>query len=248
MSTALPLISPNWPAPPHIHAVCTTRNGGSSQPPYDSLNLGDHVGDDPIAVAQNRQILSDAILLAASPCWITQVHGIRAVNTQDWQAGDEADAIYSTTVNTVCAVMTADCLPILLCDKKGQYVAAIHAGWRGLADGIIEATIANAPCDPKQIMAWLGPAIGPTAFEAGNDVRDVFLANNAADTIGFTAINAQKWWVDMYVIACQRLSALGVSDVYGEPDCTVLNPDRFFSFRREGDTGRMASLIWIAED
>lgn len=247
MSTDLPLITPNWPAPAHIHAVCTTRIGGISQPPYDSLNLGDHVGDDPTAVAQNRHMLSQALTLPSPPCWITQVHGTRAINTQNWQAGDEADASYATTSNAVCAVMTADCLPILLCDKQGHYVAAIHAGWRGLADGIIEATIAQAPCEPSQILAWLGPAIGPQSFEANDDVRDIFLSQQPADETGFTPLQEQKWLVDMYHIARHRLATMGVSDVYGEADCTVRNPDRFFSFRRDGETGRMASLIWIAE-
>lgn len=246
MSSFLPLIKPNWPAPPQIHAICTTRAGGISRSPYDSLNLGDHVGDDPAAVAQNRLILNNALNLPNEPCWISQVHGMRAVNTQDWQIGDKADASYTTTPNAICAVMTADCLPILLCNQTGDYVAAIHAGWRGLAAGIIEATIAKAPCEPSQIMAWLGPAIGPTAFEAGDDVRNIFLSQAPENKSGFTSITEGKWWVDMYHIARQHLSAVGIYDIYGDVDCTVLNPDRFFSFRRDHDTGRMASLIWIA--
>lgn len=246
MSSSLPFIIPDWPAPTKIHAVCTTRVGGISQSPYHSLNLGDHVGDDPIAVTQNRHTLSKALHLPSPPCWITQVHGVRVINTQNWQTGEEADGIYTTIPNAICAVMTADCLPILLCDKKGQYVAAIHAGWRGLADGIIESTIAQAPCDPKEIMAWLGPAIGPKSFEAGDDVRNIFLSQNPADESGFSILGNSKWLVDMYHIARQRLNAVGVSNIYGEVECTVLNPERFFSFRREGITGRMASLIWIS--
>lgn len=245
MSNTLPFITPNWPAPSNIRAVFTTRLGGTSRAPYDSLNLGDHVGDIPKTVVQNRCLLSDALSLPNEPCWITQVHGTHIVNTQDWQKNDEADACSSTTPSAVCAVMTADCLPILLCNKAGDYVAAIHAGWRGLADGIIEATIAKSPCDPSEIMAWLGPAIGPQSFEAGNDVRDIFLSQSPTDISGFTPLNEHKWLVDMYHIARHRLAAVGVLQVYGEPNCTMLDPKRFFSFRRDGTTGRMAALIWI---
>ena len=245
MQNKLDLITPQWPAPANIRAAITTRAGGVSLPPYDSLNLGDHVGDVAKAVAENRAHLTTALALPTPPCWITQTHSTIAVDTTDWQIAMEADASYSTTVGHVCIVMTADCLPILLCNQAGDYVAAIHAGWRGLADGIIEATIAKAPCPAAQLMAYLGPAIGPAAFDAGDDVYAAFTDQNPADASGFKPQADGKWKVDMYHIARQRLAAIGMTAVYGEASCTVSQPERFFSYRREGDTGRIASLIWI---
>lgn len=238
----LPVILPDWPAPACVKALQTTRLGGVSQGSYASLNLGDHVKDLPQHVAANRQLLSP--YLPSEPVWLNQVHGVRVIDAALSSCLESADASFSTRKQVVCVTMTADCLPVLLCDQAGSMVAAVHAGWRGLCDGVIEATVKAMPVEPATLMAWLGPAIGPQAFEVGSEVRAQFMAQDAQAEHAFQA-HGEKWLGDLYTIARQRLSRLGVTQVYGGGRCTYREPETFFSFRRDGDTGRMASLIWL---
>jgi polyphenol oxidase len=238
----LPVILPDWPAPACVKALQTTRLGGVSQGSYASLNLGDHVKDLPQHVAANRQLLSP--YLPSEPVWLNQVHGVRVIDAALSSCLESADASFSTRKQVVCVTMTADCLPVLLCDQAGSVVAAVHAGWRSLCDGVIEATVKTMPVEPARLMAWLGPAIGPQAFEVGNEVRAQFMAQDAQAEHAFQA-QGEKWLGDLYAIARQRLSRLGVTQVYGGGRCTYREPETFFSFRRDGDTGRMASLIWL---
>ena len=241
-------IVPNWPAPANVHALQTNRYGGCSYYPYDSFNLGSHVKDNPIHVAHNRQLLSQ--FLPSEPVWLNQVHGINVVDAANTDCVPDADASYSTRKNVVCVTMTADCLPILVCDTAGTTIANIHAGWRSLCDGVIEATIAKLPVDSNQLMAWLGPAIGPNVFEVGAEVRSQFIAKDAQAELAFKP-HGDKLLCDIYRIATQRLNNLGVTKIYGggqenEPWCTFTDEKCFFSFRRDGETGRMATLIWLA--
>ncbi|HSH97719.1 MAG: peptidoglycan editing factor PgeF [Methylophilaceae bacterium] len=237
-------IIPNWPAPANIKALQTTRTGGLSQDPYSSLNFGDHVGDDALAVARNRQLLNPFV--PTEPLWLKQTHSTIAVNAALTSCLPEADAAYSKQKNVVCAVMTADCLPILLCDEAGTKVAAIHAGWRGLLDGVIERTIKALEIAPQNLLVWLGPAIGPTAFEVGRDVYDGFVEHDADSVKAFAQQNTRdKWLADIYQLARLRLTNLSVTKLYGGDYCTHSDQKRFFSFRRDGDTGRMATLIWF---
>ncbi|MBE9610350.1 peptidoglycan editing factor PgeF [Chitinilyticum piscinae] len=238
------LILPDWPAPANVHALQTTRSGGNSLPPYASLNLGDHVGDDPATVAANRAILNG--MVAGTPRWLNQIHGTTVVDAAGIEPKPNADASYSHTPNAVCVVMTADCLPVLFCDRAGTVVAAAHAGWRGLCNGVLEATLAAMQTEPAEIMAWLGPAIGPDAFEVGSEVREAFIAHDANAAAAFKPGAADgKWLADIYLLARQRLNAAGVTAIYGGDLCTVSDSARFFSYRREQTTGRMASLIWL---
>lgn len=244
-------IIPNWPAPSNVHALQTTRYGGISLAPYNSLNLGEHVQDNPLHVAHNRQLLSQFV--PSEPVWLNQVHGIHAVDAANTACVPDADASFTTHHNNVCVVMTADCLPILLCDKAGTAVASIHAGWRSLCDGVIEESVRKMPVDAAQLMAWLGPAIGPQAFEVGSEVRAQFLAKDAQAEVAFRPLtdnkNGEKWLADIYKLASQRLNHLGVSQIYGggqqESYCTFSDEQRFFSYRRDNQTGRMATLIWL---
>ncbi len=244
-------IIPDWPAPKNVHALQTTRHKGFSHAPYDSLNFGMHVKDNPIHVAQNRQLLSD--FLPSEPVWLNQTHGLNVVDAAQTNCVPDADAAFSTRNNVVCVTMTADCLPVLLCDEAGSVVAAVHAGWRGLCDGVLEASI-HAVCKAaniksNQLLAWLGPAIGPNAFEVGGEVRAQFIAQSAEAENAFKPLG-NKYLGDLYQIATQRLHKLGVTKIYGGGQdknwCTFTEKDTFFSFRRDGDTGRMATLIWLA--
>ncbi len=235
-------IIPDWPAPANVRALQTTREGGVSLAPYDSLNLGAHVKDNPLHVAQNRQLLNR--FLPSEPVWLNQVHGTRVIDAALSACIESADASFTTRRNVVCVTMTADCLPVLLCDQAGTRVAAVHAGWRSLCDGVIEAAVAAMQIDGTQIMAWLGPAIGPQAFEVGAEVRAQFMANDAQAEAAFVQ-SGDKYLGDLYQIATQRLHALGVTQVYGGGSCTFAEKDQFFSFRRDGDTGRMATFIWL---
>jgi YfiH family protein len=244
------ILRPDWPAPDRVRAATTTRQGGVSQPPFDSFNLGGHVGDEPAAVAANRHHLREILSLPGEPYWLNQVHGKTVVNLDDEPGGlPEADASITTIENTVCAVLTADCLPVLFCDQAGTQVAAAHAGWRGLAAGVLEASVASFSAPPEQIMVWMGPAIGPQAFEVGDEVRQAFCEFTPAATEAFVAVqsetNEKKWTADVYQLARQRLAAVGVNAVYGGGRCTFTEANSFYSFRRDGKTGRMASLIWI---
>lgn len=244
----LELITPDWPAPPGVRALCTTRHGGVSAAPWDSLNLGDHVGDSPTAVAENRRRLGE--LLPAEPVWLNQVHGTTCLTLPDTRHAPNpppvADAACTRDPGVVCAVLTADCLPLLLCDAAGSVVAAAHAGWRGLAAGIIEATVTAMQLPGARLLAWLGPAIGPDSFEVGDEVRATFVAHDPAAAAAFTPRPGGKWHGDLYRLARQRLAATGVTAVHGGKACTLRDADRYYSYRRDGVTGRMASLIWIA--
>lgn len=235
------MIHPEWPAPARVRAFMTTRHGGVSEGAWASLNLGDHVGDDPRHVAANRARL--ATHLPALPHWLRQVHGVRVIAAGGTAA--EADAAFTTCPGRVCAVLTADCLPVLLCDRAGSVVAAAHAGWRGLADGVLEATVAAMAVAPGEIFAWLGAAIGPAAFEVGDEVRQAFVARHAVAQGAFVRAG-DKWRADLYALARVRLAAAGVAEVYGGGLCTHSDAENFFSYRRDGVTGRMASLIWLA--
>lgn len=240
----LALLRPDWPAPPHVHAAATTRAGGVSQGPWAGLNLGAHVQDEPAAVSENRHRLSAALDLPKKPFWLTQVHGI-VIAAGDTAPVGEADGRYADCADTVCAVLTADCLPVLLCDRAGREVAAVHAGWRGLAGGVIEAALDRFAALPEELLAWLGPAIGPTAFEVGDEVRAAFMAQDPATTAAFQPTRPGHWLADLYALARLRLARRGVTAVYGGGFCTYSDAERFYSFRREPVTGRMASLIWL---
>lgn len=255
-------IVPDWPAPARVRALSTTRDGGVSTGPYGladgsvgGLNLGTHVGDDPAAVAGNRARL--AARLPAMPRWLEQVHGCAVATADDVNADREAppraDASVAITPGHVCAIMTADCLPVLLCDAAGTVVGAAHAGWRGLCDGVIEATLArmSAQSGPNPVwLAWLGPAIGPSAFEVGAEVREAFLQkarDNERQAVesAFRPGAPGKYWADIYALARTRLARAGCTQVFGGDACTVTDADRFYSYRRDRTTGRMASLVWL---
>ncbi|MGE0081259.1 MAG: peptidoglycan editing factor PgeF [Thiohalomonadaceae bacterium] len=240
-------IFPDWPAPPQVRAAVTTRVGGVSVGPYASLNLGDHVGDDPAAVAENRARLVQALGLPSEPRWLKQVHGTCALDAAAAVGGCEADAGFAALPGVVCAVLTADCLPVLFCDRAGTRVAAAHAGWRGLAAGVLERTVDALGAAPADVLAWLGPAIGPQAFEVGEEVRTAFLSQDRGAGTAFRPHGEGRWLADLYALARRRLSRHGVDAVYGGGLCTFSDPARFFSYRRDGVTGRMASLIWLGE-
>lgn len=237
------LIVPDWPAPARVQARQTTRHGGLSLPPYDSLNLGMHVGDAPLTVARNRTLLNSVV--PSEPVWLEQVHGTQVVVAEEVGCLPCADACISHAPNAVCTIMTADCLPVLLCDADASVVGAAHAGWRGLVDGVIEATIARMSIPPQRLMAWLGPAIGPQAFEVGVEVRAAFVRQDAAAEAAFTP-HGDKYLADLYQLARQRLQKLGVTKIYGGEFCTYSDPARFYSYRRDGQTGRMATMIWLS--
>ena len=237
-------IAPDWPAPTQVRACVTTRDGGVSALPYASLNLGNHVGDVPAHVVQNRARVR--AVLPAEPVWLKQTHGLLVADAALAQSETEADAIVARQPERVCVVMTADCLPVLFCDRAGTVVGAAHAGWRGLADGILEHTVAAMQVPPGHIMAWLGPAIGPAQFEVGDEVRAIFVGDSAAASAAFEPGKPGKWLADIYQLARLRLARLGVHQVYGGGLCTYTDAARFYSYRRDGITGRMASLIWLA--
>ena len=239
------LIVPHWPLPQGVAACSSTRIGGVSQPPYDSLNLGAHCGDNLDDVEENRRLFFAAAMLPSKPVWLEQVHGKEVLKlTGEPYLSKRADASYSSTPGTVCAVMTADCLPVLFCNKAGTEVAAAHAGWRGLCEGVLEETVACFKDAPESIMAWLGPAIGPEAFEVGPEVREAFMAKDIQADIAFRP-SGEKYLADIYTLARQRLSALGVTEIYGGDRCTYSEAGDFFSYRRDRTTGRMASFIWL---
>lgn len=235
-------IAADWPGPGGIVAGCTIRTGGVSEGPYRSLNIGDHVGDDPAAVVENRRRFLAACELPNEPGWLNQVHGTRVVI--DPAAGDEGDAALTRTPGVVCAVMVADCLPVLLCSDDGREVAAAHAGWRGLAGGILESTIAAFDAAPGQLSAWLGPAISQDAFEVGAEVREAFLQADEASAADFSPNENGRWQADLFGLARRRLAAAGVGSLFGGGLCTYTEPARFFSYRRDGQCGRMAAFIY----
>lgn len=240
-------ITPDWPAPPQVKAAATLRTGGVSDGPFASLNLGSHVGDDPAAVVQNRSLLREALALPAEPTWLNQVHGINVVDAAAAQtsAPPTADASFATSAGSVCVVMTADCLPVLFCDRHGTRVAAAHAGWRGLAGGVLGATIKALDVPPSQLMAWLGPAIEQEAFEVGEEVREQFLKLGANNAGAFQSNARGRWQADLYQLARNELARLGVTAVHGGGFECFADSKRFFSYRREKRTGRMATLAWL---
>lgn len=246
----LRLIVPQWPAPENVHAATSTRLGGVSQEPFASLNVAGHVGDDAASVAANRKRLGQALLLPEKPHWLSQVHGTGVVALDDGSIGlPEADASTTREPGCVCAVLTADCLPVLFCDRSGTRVAAAHAGWRGLAAGVLESTVEALGVPKGEILVWLGPAIGPQSFEVGEDVCQAFVEQNPEAASAFVplAANAKEghWLADLYQLARMRLAKVGVTSVYGGGFCTFKDQEQFYSFRRDGQTGRMASLIWM---
>lgn len=260
-------IFPEWPAPPGVRALATTRRGGFSRAPWHGFNLARHVGDDARAVVANRALLRRE--LPGDPVWLAQVHGTVCVDAALAAPETRADASFTRQRGVVCAVLTADCLPVLLCDDRASVVGVAHAGWRGLAAGVIEATVAALGEPGERLMAWLGPAIGPRAFEVGDEVREAFTARDPRAAIAFTAVAGGKWLCDIYQLARQRLDALGIAR-FGGPRCgsaaidghrtgvsvaqgegpgadwcTASDAERFFSYRRDGVSGRMASVIWL---
>ncbi len=242
MSLPQDWIIPNWPAPKNVRALTTTRAGGVSSGAYASLNLGDHVGDEVNAVLQNRALLQQ--YLPAEPCWLKQIHGTAVQSLADYHGPVEADASVTQDKQEICAILTADCLPVLLCDDAGTVVGAAHAGWRGLCAGVVENTVAAMQAKPAALMAYLGPAIGAKKFEVGSEVRDAFLRHDSQADLAFTEKSGGKYVADMNMLARQRLQHAGVTRIYGGPFCTMEDA-RFFSFRRDKVTGRMASLIWL---
>lgn len=235
-------IVPTWPAPLNVNALTTLRQGGASIEPYDSFNLALHVGDDPQKVLANRAQLKLQANLPQEPLWLNQTHSTRVVDVEDNTI--DADASVAFKPDQVCAVLTADCLPILLCDKAGTRVSAIHAGWRGLAAGICDAAVQKLDCDPSTLLAWLGPGIGVTAYEVQEDFLSAFKEYQSAETFKPIGKNG-RWLADMYQLARLRLKTLGITAIYGGEYCTYQDSTRFYSFRRSGATGRMATLIWL---
>jgi YfiH family protein len=270
------LIIPDWPAPANVKTLQTTRAGGFSATPYESLNLGDHVGDAPLAVERNRMLLNT--LLPSEPVWLEQAHGTIVANADQAGCLPQADACIARHRSAVCVVMTADCLPVLLCDKQGSVVGAAHAGWKGLAAGVIEATVQAMDAAPQNLMAWLGPAISQQAFEVGEEVRALFVDADPRAAAAFIPGQSGKWFADIYALARLRLNALGITGIHGGGDCDTLlrssrlreqspaappapdgstapcrggyctynDSERFFSHRRDGATGRMGTFIWLS--
>lgn len=236
-------IIPDWPAPARVKALQTTRQGGVSAAPYDSLNFGDHVGDEPLTVERNRILLNK--LLPGEPVWLEQTHGTLVANADRASCLPQADACIARHRTAVCAVMTADCLPVLLCDEQGTVVGAAHAGWRGLCNGVIETTVLAMGVAPQNLMAWLGPAISQEAFEVGEEVRAAFVAVQPQAVSAFILGRHGKWFADIYALARLRLNALGITQIYGGGYCTWREREKFFSYRRDGVTGRMGTFIWL---
>ncbi len=242
---AIELIRPGWPSPENVGAAFTTRRGGVSPVPYQSLNLAMHVGDDPECVAANRRRLRECLGFDAEIRWLHQVHGVEVANAGKVSGdGVRADAWVCFEPGEVCGVLTADCLPVFLCDRRGSCVGLVHAGWRGLSGGVIEATVAALDRSPASLLAWLGPAISAHAYQVGDEVRDAFASAHEEDALAFVPDNVGAWRADLCGLAVNRLRRLGVA-CFAEPRCTFYDDARFYSYRRDGRTGRMASLIWL---
>lgn len=242
---SLEFITPDWPVPDNIRCVTTTRTGGYSQHEYSSLNLGDHVKDDANNVYKNRQLVKQELQLPNEPVWLEQVHGSSVLSLSDKAPADNtADAAYTNESGVVCAVLTADCLPVVFCDQSGSYLAVAHAGWRGLLNGVLENTLRALPIDNAEIMCWLGPAIGLNKFEVGEEVTEQFVTKDSTHKNSFHAQNDTKYLADIYQLAKNVLSSNGIINIYGGEYCTHTQEDNFFSYRRDGQTGRMATLIW----
>jgi len=255
MQTTEPiLIIPDWPAPIQVRAVSTGRNYGWSEGSFSSFNIGNHVGDKPNAVASNRASLVKTLDFTDQPCWLNQVHSTSVVNLDSHYSQRQketrllptADGAVSSKSNRVCVVMTADCLPVLFCDTAGSRVGIAHAGWKGLASGILPAVIASMGVDPKNLMAWLGPAISQAAYEVGNEVREAFVNSDPDAAVCFAENKSGRWQADLYGLAKRSLQDAGLKAIYGGDFCTYTESDRFFSYRRTNPCGRMATLIWLA--
>jgi polyphenol oxidase len=246
---AVEILTPQWPAPPGVHAAFTLRGGGVSAAPFDSLNLGEHVGDAATAVSENRQRVRSALRLPAEPAWLKQVHGTRVIDLDELEvpaaAPASADAALARRPGRVCVVQVADCLPVLIAARDGSAVAAAHAGWRGLAAGVLEAAVRALGVPAQGLIAWLGPGIGATHFEVGEEVREAFLGLDAAAGAAFVPNARGRWQCDLARLARQRLSALGLHALFGGELCTYADPARFYSYRRDGRCGRSAALIWL---
>jgi len=241
---SIEFIQAGWNAPPQVKALCTTRNGGFSKHPYDSFNLAMHVGDDEKSVLRNRELLCNSLKLPAEPCWLEQTHSTRVVNL-DYEASRQADAAITRKANTIAVVMSADCLPILLCNREGTEIAAIHAGWSGLADGVIEATVKSMESSPGQLLAWIGPGISQQCFEIGVEVREIFIGKSSDAEGRFIANRPGHWLCDLGSLALDILTRLEVTEISRAEYCSFNDETLFYSYRRNPTTGRMASLIWI---
>ncbi|WP_239985865.1 peptidoglycan editing factor PgeF [Marinobacter salexigens] len=249
MTSGLSLISPDWPAPPNVRAVCTTRLGGISQHPWASMNLGGHVGDDPARVRENRRRLAHACGLPAEAFgWLNQVHGTKVAHLSAGESAKvpDADASFTRATGRACTILTADCLPVILTDQSGTTVAAAHAGWRSLCGGVLERLVADMGLPGNTLMAWLGPAIGSQVFEVGPEVKAAFVAHHPETKDAFSSVGAREghYIADIYLLARLRLQGQGIHQIYGGGFCTVTDSQRFFSYRRDGKTGRMATVIW----
>jgi polyphenol oxidase len=242
---AVGVLLPDWSAPPGVHAAFTLRVGGVSAAPYDSLNVGAHVGDAPGCVTENRRRVREHLGLPAEPVWLEQVHGTGVLELEAEQPHGPADAVITRRPQRVCAMQVADCMPVLFAARDASAVAAAHAGWRGLAAGVLDATVARLGLRPAELIAWLGPAISARHFEVGSEVREAFVAHDAAAADAFAANARGRWQCDLVALARRRLAALGVAAVSGGQWCTYADRERFFSFRRDRHCGRMAALIWL---
>lgn len=239
-------IIPDWPASAKVRALSTTRAGGVSRGKYASLNLGQHVGDDAAAVSENRKRLVAEAGLKQEPRWLKQVHGVQVARLDGKPVTEAADSAFTSLPGEACTVMTADCLPVLFCDRAGTTVAAAHAGWRGLEAGVLEATIKAMQVPVDELLVWFGPAIGPKTYEVGEEVRQAFVARDLAAASAFRPGGSDgKWMCDLYMLARQRILARGVWRLFGGDLCTYTDQERFFSYRRDGECGRMATLIWL---
>jgi purine-nucleoside/S-methyl-5'-thioadenosine phosphorylase / adenosine deaminase len=241
------VLLPNWPVPAGTRAAFTLRTGGISQPPFEDLNIASHVGDDPRAIAENRRRLREGLGLPGEPAWLEQVHGHRVIDLdREPSCGSlgPADGAVTRSQARICAIQVADCMPVLFATHDGSAVGAAHAGWRGLAGGVLEATVRAMNTPGGELLAWLGPAIGQRHFEVGEEVRAAFLAADAGAAVAFSANERGRWQCDLYALARRRLASLGVNAVFGGGWCTFADRGRFFSYRRDGRCGRMAALIW----
>lgn len=243
-------ITPQWAAPAGVHAALTLRTGGVSAAPFDTLNLGAHVGDDQLRVAENRRRVAQALALPSAPAWLQQVHGVAVHELGDSGDGGAAprgpaDGAFTRVRGRVCAILVADCLPVLFAARDGLVVGAAHAGWRGLAAGVLEATVRAMGVPAGDLVAWLGPSIGPQHFEVGEDVRSAFLEKDAGAARAFQRGHGDRWWCDLPQLAQRRLAACGIGVAAADGSCTFTDRERFFSFRRDGQCGRMAALVWM---
>lgn len=243
---ALECIPADWPAPEHIHAFTTTRKGGVSEGVFGSFNLASHVDDQSSAVTSNRQLLKAFYELPAEPCWLQQIHSNQVIDAHRFES-IEADASWTSSKDVVCTALTADCLPVFFTNKEGSCVAMAHAGWRGLLNGVISETFSAMQIKPEHCLVWLGPAIGPDAFEVGTEVRKSFSDKDSKTLNAFSQKDQGHWLCDMPQLARIELQQLGIRQIFGGNQCTYADKEHFYSFRRDGSTGRMASLIWMDE-